>query len=128
MSCKVKKKMSHRWSGDTYEDLLIITNLPTLERRRLELKLCHLFKIIHNLVYFPSNVIVHRERGHIIIFIHPMTITCPNLLPELTLIFIHLYPIPFLSGTDSPLMSYHYHLLIVLKHMSVVIILLTLCH
>ena len=58
------KMMSHRWSGATYEDLLTITNLPTLERRRLELKLCHLFKIIHNLVYFPSNVIAHRERPH----------------------------------------------------------------
>ena len=88
------KMMSYRWSGATYEDLLTITNL------RLELKLCHLFKIIHNLVYFPSNVVVHREM-HIIIFVHPMTITCPNLLPELTLIFIH---ISFLSGTDSPLM------------------------
>ena len=97
------KMMSHRWSGATYDDLLTITNLPTFERR-LELKLCHLFKIIHNLVYFPSNVIVHIEKGHITIFVHPMTITCPNLLPELTLIFIHLYPIPFLSGTDSPLM------------------------
>ena len=84
------KMMSHRWSGATYEDLLTITNLPTLERRRrLELKLCHLFNV---------------EKGHIIIFVHPMTITCPNLLPELTLIFIHLYLIPFLSGTDSPLM------------------------
>ena len=58
------RMMSHRWSGATYEDLLTITNLPTLERRRLELRLCHLFKIIHNLVYFPSNVIVHRERPH----------------------------------------------------------------
>ena len=60
-SCKM---MSHRWSGATYEELLTITNLPTLKRRRLELKLSHLFKIIHNLVYFPSNVIVHRERPH----------------------------------------------------------------
>ena len=58
------KMMSHRWSGATYEDLLTITNLPTLERRRLELKLCHLFKIIHNLVYFPSNVVLHREMPH----------------------------------------------------------------
>ena len=58
------RMMSHRWSSATYEDLLTITNLPTLERRRLELKLCHLFKIIHNLVYFPSNLIVYRERPH----------------------------------------------------------------
>ena len=50
-SCKM---MSLRWSGATYEDLLTITNLPTLERRRLELKLCHLFKIIHNLVLFSK--------------------------------------------------------------------------
>ena len=46
-----------------WQQLLAITNLPTLERRRLELKLCHLFKIIHNLVYFPNNVFIYRERS-----------------------------------------------------------------
>ena len=57
------KLASHRWNGNTFEELLVIANLPTLERRRLELKLCHLFKIIHNLVYFPNNVFVNRERS-----------------------------------------------------------------
>lgn len=57
------KMASRRWNGNTYEELLTVTNLPTLERRRLELKLRHLFKIIHNLVFFPSNIFVPRERS-----------------------------------------------------------------
>ena len=55
------KMASRQWNGVQYEQLLSITNLPSLERRRIEQRLCHLFKIVHNLVYFPSNVIVHRE-------------------------------------------------------------------
>ena len=58
------KLATRRWNGNTYAELLTITNLPTLEGRRLKLKLCHLFKIIHNLVYFPSNIFVLRDRPH----------------------------------------------------------------
>ena len=55
------KMASRQWNDVQYEDLLSITNLPSLERRRTEQRLCHLFKIVHNLVYFPSNVIIRRE-------------------------------------------------------------------
>ena len=39
-----------------------IVNLPTLDRRRLELKFSHLFKIVHNLYFFPNNIIRAREQ------------------------------------------------------------------
>ena len=58
------KMISCRWSGASYEELLTITNLPALEKRRLELKLCHLFKIVHNMIYFPNDAIVQRELPH----------------------------------------------------------------
>ena len=35
-----------------YDDLIPLTELPTLEKRRLELKLGQLFKIVHNLCFF----------------------------------------------------------------------------
>ena len=58
------KMITRRWNGIAhYEDLLSAANLPKLEQRRLELKLCHLFKILHNLVYFP-NIFVQREPTH----------------------------------------------------------------
>ena len=38
------------------------TELPTLEKRRLDLKLGQLFKIIHNLRYFPEGIIKLREQ------------------------------------------------------------------
>ena len=56
--------ISRRWNGATYEDLLAKANLPALEKRRLELKLCHLFKIVHNMIYFPSDAIAQRESPH----------------------------------------------------------------
>ena len=59
---KIACKMATReWSGMQYEQLLSTTNLPSLERRRTEQRLCHLFNIVHKLVYFSTNVIVPRE-------------------------------------------------------------------
>ena len=57
----VCKMASRQWYGVQYEQLLSITNMPLLERRRTEQRLCHLFKIVHILVCFLSNVIMHRE-------------------------------------------------------------------
>ena len=41
-----------------YQDLLDLSQLPTLENRRLYLKLCTLYKIIHGYFYFPPNVFI----------------------------------------------------------------------
>ena len=51
----------HNWNA-SYHDLLLLTELPTLERRRLELKLGQLFKIIHNLCYFSEEIVNFREQ------------------------------------------------------------------
>ena len=37
-----------------------MTNLPSLADRRLYLKLCSLYKIVHNLYYLPSNIVVPK--------------------------------------------------------------------
>ena len=47
-----------------YQDLLDLSQLPTLENRRLYLKLCTLYKIIHGYFYFPSNVFVLQVNRH----------------------------------------------------------------
>ena len=41
-----------------YDELLYMTNLPSLADRRLYLKLCCFYKIVHNLTYFPPNIVV----------------------------------------------------------------------
>ena len=51
---------SKQWDTG-YSELLNMCNLSTLENRRLYLKLCHLFKIVNGLCYFPSGVIVPRH-------------------------------------------------------------------
>ena len=38
-----------------YQELLDLTTMPTLENRRLYLKLCSLYKIIYGHFYFPPN-------------------------------------------------------------------------
>ena len=57
--------VSHNWKAN-YQELLSLVDIPTLERRRLELKLGHLFKIIHNLCFFPQGVILPREQTPLI--------------------------------------------------------------
>ena len=44
---------AHRWDAG-YQELLEIFELPSLEERRLNLKLGLLFKILHELCYFPE--------------------------------------------------------------------------
>ena len=51
---------TRNWTA-SYQELLTLTELPTLERRRLELKLCHLFKIVQNLCFFPHGLVTTRE-------------------------------------------------------------------
>ena len=47
------KMATHNWKAN-YQELQSLIDIPTLERRRLELKLGHLFKIVHNLCFFPK--------------------------------------------------------------------------
>ena len=51
------KMCSKQWDMG-YQDLLELSQLPTLQNRRLYLKLCTLYKIIHGYFYFPPNVFV----------------------------------------------------------------------
>ena len=45
----------------SYDELLETLNLPTLSDRRLFLKLCTVFKVVHNLCYFPPDILSARE-------------------------------------------------------------------
>ena len=56
------KMATHCWNS-SYEELLALTNLPTLERRRLHLKLSHLYKIVHHQSFFPNGVVSLREHS-----------------------------------------------------------------
>ena len=58
---------SHQWDS-TYQDLLQLYELPSLEELRLHLKLGLMFKIIHNLCYYPDTPSfrdnVHSRAAH----------------------------------------------------------------
>ena len=56
---------SAHWDA-SYDDLLEFYDLQTLQERRLHAKLSLLFKVIHNLCHYPSNiffVIVSNHMG-----------------------------------------------------------------
>ena len=54
--------VTHCWSS-CYEELLALTNLLTLEKRRLHLKLSHLYKIVHHQSFFPDGIVLLREHS-----------------------------------------------------------------
>ena len=45
----------------SYQSLLELFQIPTLEDRRIYLDLCTMFKIVHNLCYFPSDVLCEHH-------------------------------------------------------------------
>ena len=45
----------------SYQSLLELFQIPTLEDRRIYLNLCSMFKIVHNLYYFPSDVLCEHN-------------------------------------------------------------------
>ena len=54
---------SARWEA-SYEDLLKLFELQTLQERRLHAKLGLLFKIVHKLCYFPNDTFCIRQQQH----------------------------------------------------------------
>ena len=83
-ACKVATR---NWNSG-YDDLLSLLELPTLERRRLELKLGQLFKIVHNLCYFPM-ILLNLGSKHLFLTILVLfTLFFTFINRELTLIHI----------------------------------------
>ena len=54
------KLISHNWST-SYQDLLSLSDLPTLSTRRLHLKLSQIYKIVYNLCHFPDHIFEERQ-------------------------------------------------------------------
>ena len=74
------KMATHNWNT-SYQDLLSVTELPTLERRRLDLKLGLLFKIVHKLCFFPDGIVKLREQSTLLSntrFLHPLYLHQPR--------------------------------------------------
>ncbi len=49
-----------RWDAG-YQELLDLISVSSLETRRLQSSLCMLYRIVHKLCYFPSNVVMPRS-------------------------------------------------------------------
>ena len=54
------KVVTSRWDSG-YEELMQLVDLQPLEERRVEMKLGLLFKIIHNLCFFPDGSLNYRN-------------------------------------------------------------------
>ena len=85
------KMMTKTWDRG-YDELLNMTNLPSLTDRTLQLKLCSLYKIVYDLSYFPPYIVVPKvTRSYILA--HPLP--CISLFCTLivTLLSLMLYNI-----------------------------------
>ena len=91
-ACKPATKC---WDA-SYEELIGLWELPTLEERWVHMKLCLLYKIINELCYFPSWVFL---TGTILIMLDLIPCHCISLLPKLMPITFLLYPKLYLCGT-----------------------------
>ena len=89
------KIISGEWNA-AYHDCLDQFSLVTLERRRLDLSLCLLYKYVNSMCYFPEGLISKRCNSSYNIRVHCCS---NNHLLELTLIFIHSFLTLSLSGT-----------------------------
>jgi len=72
---KFALRMTTRSWDISYQDLLELVDLPTLEHRRLEARLCLLYRILHNLCYFDSSVFAlnpsfNHRRSHPLSLMH----------------------------------------------------------
>ena len=70
-----------------YSELLDLCSVPSLENRRLHLKLCHMFKIVNNLCYFPPEIVVQS----------------PSLLHSSRLPLLYISPFPEPLHLPTPL-------------------------
>ena len=61
---KFALKMCLKNWDSNYQDLLDLAQMPTLQNRRLYLKLCTLHKIIHGFFYFPPGVFIPQPSRH----------------------------------------------------------------
>ena len=57
------KMCSKQWDLG-YQDLIELSQLPTLQNHRLYLRLCTLYNIIHGYFYFPPSVFVSKVCRH----------------------------------------------------------------
>ena len=53
-------RMATKQWDSGYQDLLDIMNVPSLADRRLQLRLSLLYKIVHGMCYFPSDIFCPR--------------------------------------------------------------------
>ena len=67
----------------------------TLAERRIKLKLCQLYNILHGHCYFPKIFLCALQ---IITLLDPITWLLVSPLHTPILFYIHLYPIPYLCG------------------------------
>ena len=68
------KMCSKQWDLG-YQDLIELSQLPTVQNRRLYLRLCTLYKIIHGYFYFPPSVLSPKYVGtilHYLYYINPL--------------------------------------------------------
>ena len=90
------------WNS-AYVELLEKSHLPTLEARRKDAKLCHMYKIINKETFFPSAPTLVRTLAYSSRSVHPKALI-PLQAHSSQYISTHSFQAPSLHGTRFPLL------------------------
>ena len=104
---------THNWNT-SYQDLLSVTELPTLERR-LDLKLGLLFKIMHKLCFLPDGIVKLREQSTLLSNTFSPSSSYISQEHLQILFSFDLYLVQIIFGILYPLILSMHHLLIILS-------------
>ncbi len=83
-----------------YQELLDLTNCPSLLNRRLYFKLCTLYRIVYDLVYFPPNVISPKHNSTCYFTSH---LHVPLHITHLLFLLLYLYSIHSFKSSVTPI-------------------------
>ena len=80
-------RMATKQWDSGYQDLLDIMNVPSLADRRLQLRLSLLYKIVHGMCYFPSDILCPRTNyshrtNHSLVIDQPNARTLYSFVPH----------------------------------------------
>ena len=108
---KFALKICRKVWDQSYETLTDLFRVPSLEERRLYLDLCTTFKIVHNLCYFPSDIICQHHATRLQELHQTIWNTCISPIQVSTLINFKAHSLAALlkHGTRYPWTCSHVH-------------------
>ena len=90
---------SPAWDSD-YKDILSRTSLPSLQTRCVQMSLCHLYKIIHDLTDFPETPVSNRVIPYSNRSVNTQSLAQPTSLQDICIPKLFFFHLQSITGTS----------------------------